>query len=94
MKLPLTLVIVALFTFSSHAQEEPSEEYLRLIDSIEQEYTYRYDTVELQNGIGKIIVPPGFKYLDAMQAQQVLLDLWGNPYYEVKTLEFFSFGCS
>lgn len=75
-----------LLSVNTHAQEVTEEDYTRQLDSIEQLFTYRHDTVELANGIGKIIVPDGFKYLDADQSEKVLVELWGNPWYEGMTL--------
>lgn len=75
-----------LLSVNTHAQEATEEDYTHQLDSIEQLFTYRHDTVELANGIGKIIVPDGFKYLDADQSEKVLVELWGNPWYEGMTL--------
>lgn len=72
-----TCLFVALLT-NAHSQEMP-EDYALQIDSIERSFTYQHDTIQLRNGIGKIIVPDGFKYLDAEQSERVLVDLWGNP---------------
>ncbi len=93
----ICLAVALLFGYThAYAQplmpeEELSEEellasYARQVDSIERTFSYRYDTVALKSGIATIIVPKGFKYLDEQQAQRVLVDLWGNPYYEGMTL--------
>jgi len=58
------------------------------IDSVENSYHYQHGTIELKGGIGKITIPKGFKYLDAQQAEKVLVDLWGNPKGEGLTLGF------
>lgn len=75
-KTTLTLLL-SLFAFVAFAQEE--EGLQTQIDSIEKTFTYQHGTIELQNGVGKIIIPKGFKYLDSKQAERVLVDLWGNP---------------
>ena len=55
-------------------------------DSLENMFTYQTGTVELRNGIAKITVPQGYKYLDAVQSEKVLVELWGNPKTENMTL--------
>ncbi|GGG96264.1 hypothetical protein GCM10007415_34350 [Parapedobacter pyrenivorans] len=87
----LKRILYLFFTFTllsvnTHAQEVTEEDYTHQLDSIEQLFTYRHDTVELANGIGRIIVPDGFRYLDADQSEKVLVELWGNPWYEGMTL--------
>jgi uncharacterized membrane-anchored protein len=56
------------------------------LDSIENSFQFQHGTIELSNGVGQIVVPAGFKYLDAKQAEHVLVDLWGNPKTENLTL--------
>ena len=56
------------------------------IDSIEKTFTYEHGTITLKNGIGQIVVPDGFKYLNPAQAERVIVDLWGNPGGENITL--------
>ncbi len=85
MRRAINLLLFVLLSVTTYAQETAAD-YTRQIDSIERTFRYRYDTVELANGVGKIIVPDGFKYLDAKQAQNVLVELWGNPWYEGMTL--------
>jgi uncharacterized membrane-anchored protein len=51
-------------------------------------FTYEYGTVMLKGGIAKVVVPPGFKYLNAEQAEEVLVEYWGNPQTEDMTLGF------
>src|ERR1043165_651574 len=49
------------------------------LDSIERGFKFDHGTVQLKNGVAKIVVPEGFKFLDAPQSEHVLYDLWGNP---------------
>jgi uncharacterized membrane-anchored protein len=49
------------------------------IDSLEASFTYQSGEINLDNGIGQIQVPKGFRYLDPKQSAIVLQDLWGNP---------------
>jgi len=79
-----SMFIVMLYCYSilSFAQDNSAQK----IDSIEQTFTYERGSITLKNGIGTITVPKGFKYLNAEQAERVLVDLWGNPKTENITL--------
>lgn len=68
--------IISIFYFNTYGQEESNQ---IKIDSIENSFTYEYGTIYLDNGVGKLIIPKGFKYLNQEQAERVLVDLWGNP---------------
>lgn len=73
---------LCLCTFLAFAQNDNAQK----IDSVEQSFTYEKGIITLKNGIGTITVPKGFKYLNAEQAERVLVDLWGNPKTENITL--------
>ncbi|OKL40907.1 DUF2167 domain-containing protein [Pontibacter flavimaris] len=69
----LALLVCA---FSSNAQTDS----LQLqIQEIENSLSYQYGEIALGDGLAKITVPEGFKYLDAEQSEYVLTELWGNP---------------
>lgn len=68
-------VIMSLFTLMLFSQNENSQR----IDSIEKSFKYEHGVIKLKNGVGNISVPIGFKYLNAVQAEKVLVELWGNP---------------
>ncbi|MDJ1469855.1 DUF2167 domain-containing protein [Xanthocytophaga flava] len=53
--------------------------YKAKIDSIEHSLKYQHGKIKLEGGIGELIIPAGFKYLDPKQAEYVLTELWGNP---------------
>jgi uncharacterized membrane-anchored protein len=78
----LTFVIIA--STVSYSQSEA--ELIKQLDSIEKSFKYEHGTIILTNGIGKIEVPKGFKYLNSIQAEKVLVDLWGNPKSETPSL--------
>lgn len=62
--------------------EEMIAEYQAAMDSIEQSFTYDRGKIILsKNGTdyATLIVPDGYKYLDAEQTEYVLTELWGNP---------------
>lgn len=48
-------------------------------DSLESTFDYIYDEADLNNGIAKISIPEGYKFLEKNGAQTVLSDIWGNP---------------
>lgn len=75
--------IISFFYFNLFAQEDINQ---IKIDSIENSFHYEHGTINLDNGIGKIVIPDGFKYLNPLQAEKVLVDLWGNPKSENLTL--------
>ena len=68
--------LISLFYLYSNAQEDLNQ---TKFDSIENSYHYEYGTIYLANGVGKLNIPKGFKYLNSEQAERVLVDLWGNP---------------
>ncbi|MBE7178107.1 MAG: DUF2167 domain-containing protein [Mucilaginibacter polytrichastri] len=80
-KLFTSLLLLFACTGIVTAQQDP-------IDSIEASFKYEYGTIPLQNGIGSIVIPQGFKYLDAKQAEHVLTDIWNNPKAENATMGF------
>ena len=53
--------------------------FQKVMDSINQSYTYQHGTIDLADGLATLNVPEGFKFLDSAQSQAVLTDLWGNP---------------
>ena len=83
MKKTTLTIISCLLTFFMYSQEE---EMQKKIDSIEKTFRYEHGSINLKNGIGKINIPNGFKYLNPVQAERVLVELWGNPKGENLTL--------
>ncbi len=49
------------------------------LDSLEASFQYQTGEIKLDNSVGTLKVPQGFRYLDAKQSQFILHDLWGNP---------------
>jgi uncharacterized membrane-anchored protein len=41
--------------------------------------TYQTGTITLQDGLAKLALAPGYRFLDGPQAEKVLHDLWDNP---------------
>ncbi|HOY20171.1 MAG TPA: DUF2167 domain-containing protein, partial [Haliscomenobacter sp.] len=83
MKKVLFSIIASIIALVAFAQD-PDVQFQ--IDSIEKTFIYEHGTITLKNGIGQIVVPDGFKYLNPAQAERVIVDLWGNPGGENITL--------
>lgn len=83
MKKTTLTIISCLFTLFMFSQQEDIQ---KKMDSIEKTFKYEHGSINLKNGIGKINIPTGFKYLNPIQAERVLVDLWGNPKGENLTL--------
>lgn len=49
------------------------------VDSVENTLHYEYGNIELGDGIARLDVPEGYKYLGPEGSMTVLVDLWGNP---------------
>jgi uncharacterized membrane-anchored protein len=73
----LLLCFVTFCIFNLNAQTPV--EIQKKIDSIENTLKYTKGTIDLDGGVGKMVIPEGFKYLDIPQAEKVLYDFWGNP---------------
>jgi len=67
---------------------EAAEDYEWADDNEVPSFTYQHGEIQLSNGIATIHVPPGFKYLGEDEAEDVLVNYWGNPPYEGMTLGF------
>ncbi|MBK6818283.1 MAG: hypothetical protein IPG85_01185 [Bacteroidetes bacterium] len=71
MRIVLSFIVVLFWSMPLCAQNELSEEAMRLkIDSLENTFKYTHGEITLQGGIGKITVPDGFKYLEPVQAEK------------------------
>lgn len=53
--------------------------YQKLLDSINNSYTFQTGRIQLGNDLATLNVPEGFKYLDSDQSEQLMSELWGNP---------------
>lgn len=84
MKSALSFFTLLFLSIISYAQSAADEQ--KALDSIENSFKFEHGTIALKGGIGLIKVPEGFKYLEPVQAEHVLTDLWGNPKGEAVTL--------
>lgn len=78
MKKIANCIFLFLCSLVAFSQQEDTTNIQAQLDSIEHSFTYQHGSITLKNGVGVINVPDGFKYLDAAQAEKVLVDLWGN----------------
>lgn len=83
MKTILGILCLALLPISVWAQDDSSEltqeEYDQLVEQFVASLERQTGAIELENGIATLNVPDSFYYLDAEDADRVLMDLWGNP---------------
>ncbi len=75
----ILLFFIAFSLALSITAQEKEESLNAQIDSIESSFSYETGTIELKDGIAKIKIPSGFKYLNVEQSKKVLIDIWGNP---------------
>ena len=78
----LLLTLLVRPAFAQH------EDYTQALDSLEKTFKFQYGTITMRNGIGTITVPKGFKYLEPVQAEKVLTEIWNNPRYDNMTMGF------
>lgn len=69
------LLLLARFSYAQDAVDSTR----LFIDSLEASLHYQEGEIKLDNGIGTLQTPAGFRYLDSKQSAYVLQDLWGNP---------------
>jgi uncharacterized membrane-anchored protein len=72
----LSLMIVLIGSIGFSKDDHTPGKMEVLVNSLKYEHS---GTIILRNGVGKVNIPPGFKYLEPSQAEQVLTELWGNP---------------
>ena len=77
MKTVLPIFLCACLTHAVSATEIDSAKLF--FDSLEASFKYQHGEIQLDNGIGVLNVPPGFRFLDSDQSEYVIHDLWGNP---------------
>ncbi|HKH60246.1 MAG TPA: DUF2167 domain-containing protein [Flavitalea sp.] len=68
-------------TVKDVASEDEIEELAYLfarLDSIEKTLQYEHGDITLQNGIAKLNVTQGFKFINAKQSQYILEEVWQN----------------
>ncbi|MDR0536445.1 MAG: DUF2167 domain-containing protein [Tannerellaceae bacterium] len=85
----LLTVAATLFVSVSFAQKDGAAGNA-LTDTVGRvdSFIYQHGVITLKDGMARIVLPKGFKYLDAVQAEMVLTEYWGNPAYEGMTLGF------
>lgn len=79
MKQLIALTLVVLASVTLRANGEDSLAAKKFYDSVDASMKYETGEIKLSNGVAKLNVPSGFKYLNAEQSKYVLTELWGNP---------------
>jgi uncharacterized membrane-anchored protein len=69
-------VVVSVLLGLSAAAETPAK---ITPEQIEAQLHYRQGEVMLEDGVAKLAIPAGFRYLDPADAKRVLVEGWGNP---------------
>ncbi len=87
---PLMITVLFLVIhpmFSQSTEEEPDSlqltemimQYQNYLDSIDKTISYQTGQITLGQGEAHLVVPDGFKYINAEQAKMILTDIWNNP---------------
>ena len=58
---------------------EKIKAYQQYVDSVNMAMHYETGVVNLKDGIARLNIPKGFKYLGIEQSKYVIKDVWGNP---------------
>ena len=87
-KIILLLLFFPILAYSQTDSLSMDLAALAKMDSIEQSLKYQHGTVQLGDGFASLVVPEGYKFLDAAQSTYVLTNLWGNPPSDVLGLLF------
>lgn len=48
-------------------------------DSLEASYTYDTGSIPIAEGVATLTIPDGYKFMNAEQSRQVIVDVWENP---------------
>lgn len=83
----LTRIVFLLFCPLVFAQTDSTETgfeldeeiYQKILDSINNSYSFQKGQIQLGDDLATLNVPEGFKYLDGKQSEQLMSELWGNP---------------
>lgn len=52
---------------------------LEAVQKIESELKFQQGVVTIKDGLAKLTLPEGFRYLNPDDTEKVLVDIWGNP---------------
>ena len=74
------IALLLCFTLANASLANDKDSVTLFFDSLEASFKYQHGQIILEDGIGTLNVPQGFRYLDAAQADYIIHDLWGNPH--------------
>ncbi len=91
MKIKITILTIILlagfFSASSVARADTDSNAIPAeVVTILKSLKYQQGEIDLRGGLAKLTVPKDFNFLNADDAETVLVKLWGNPPSEVKPL--------
>jgi uncharacterized membrane-anchored protein len=78
----LSILLIACEVFAKNEKDSLALEMewqTKLVDSIEHSLKWETTPVTIGDGIARLKLKKGFKFLNAEQSRYVLHDLWGNP---------------
>lgn len=84
--------VLALLALRAHAQEEPRRAQMQ---SLADQIKYQSGEITLRDGLARVSVPAGFRYVNPAGTETLLTGIWGNPPGRQSTLgmlvpEYFS----
>ena len=74
------IALLLCITLANASWANDKDSVTLFFDSLEASFKYQHGQIILDDGIGTLNVPEGFRYLDAAQADYIIHDLWGNPH--------------
>ena len=78
----LSLLLILAGLPAGAAESDPSVEEQAYIDKVEKIWStveIRRGNIDLAGGVARLEVPDSFYYLDPLQAEKLLADIWENP---------------
>lgn len=76
----LTWAVLASFTLFANDEDSLARQLINQYkDSVSKSMKYETGQIKLSNGVARLNIPQGFKFLNAEQSQHVLSNIWQNP---------------
>jgi uncharacterized membrane-anchored protein len=79
MKIKITLFLFAVFVFAGTVRAQNDTNAFNEVKNLVNSLKYQQGEIDLRDGLAKLTVPKEFNFLDANDANTVLVKLWGNP---------------
>lgn len=75
----LSAFLILLITALANDKMPPEKEAIAKIKKLESSLKYERGEIKLKDGLAKLKVPEGYRYLNPEDAEKVLVEGWGNP---------------